>query len=297
MTALGTRPKLRPGAQVLSDRDVPEALGLCAQDPVASVLAASRLQPALQDGLARTSNELWGYVEDHQLVAICLVNANLIPVAPGVDQTTKTRALKAFAELALVRPRIYSSLVGPAHLVLDLWQYMAPLRLVARDTRPDQPSMVIDTVAKVAADPALRRSNLEEIGVVLPAAVAMFTEEVGYSPMFGSGAAYTARVRRLIEQGRSFVRVEADLDEPRVIFKAETPAVANGVAQIQGVWVTPDRRGTGLSEPGVAAVVALIQAEIAPVVSLYVNSYNERALATYRSVGFRQVDTWATIQL
>jgi len=67
------------------------------------------------------------------------------------------------------------------------------------------------------------------------------------------------------------------------------------VAQVQGVWVSPDRRGERLSESGMAAVVQIARGEVAPLVSLYVNSYNQRALAAYRAVGFRQVGTYATV--
>jgi predicted GNAT family acetyltransferase len=44
-----------------------------------------------------------------------------------------------------------------------------------------------------------------------------------------------------------------------------------------------------------AAVVKLVLADLAPVVSLYVNDFNEVALNSYRSVGFEQVDTFATV--
>jgi predicted GNAT family acetyltransferase len=61
------------------------------------------------------------------------------------------------------------------------------------------------------------------------------------------------------------------------------------------VWVAPDRRGERLSEAGMAAVVQIARGEVAPLVSLYVNSYNLRAIAAYRAVGFRQVGTYATV--
>jgi len=59
--------------------------------------------------------------------------------------------------------------------------------------------------------------------------------------------------------------------------------------------VAPERRGAGLSVTGMAAVVDLALAEIAPVVSLYVNDYNTRAVAAYRHVGFRQIDTLMSV--
>jgi len=61
------------------------------------------------------------------------------------------------------------------------------------------------------------------------------------------------------------------------------------------VWVPPELRGQGLSVPGMAAVVALARADVAPMVSLYVNHYNEAARATYRHVGFRDHGTFMSV--
>jgi predicted GNAT family acetyltransferase len=80
-----------------------------------------------------------------------------------------------------------------------------------------------------------------------------------------------------------------------VVFKAEVGAVGDGVCQVQGVWVDPRFRGRGLSRGGMAAVVDLARAHIAPTVSLYVNDYNTAARKAYRSVGFREQGSFATV--
>jgi predicted GNAT family acetyltransferase len=80
-----------------------------------------------------------------------------------------------------------------------------------------------------------------------------------------------------------------------VLFKAELGSVTPWAVQVQGVWVNPRRRGEGLAAPGMASVVELVRAQIAPVVSLYVNGFNTRAIRTYERVGFRQVGTFATV--
>ena len=278
------------GAHVLGERQVATVLDLCAADPVGTVLAAVRLEDAALSGLRAAGGEVWGYSEDGQIVAACWVGANLVPVFPRLDKDVRTRALDALAELGAKRGRRCSSIVGARKDVLDLWSRLRSTWPSAREVRDDQPSMVIDGPPQMPADPAVRRSRPDEIDAVLPACVAMFTEEVGYSPL-GSGGYYEARVRSLIGQGRSFVHIEGR----HVVFKAEVAAVALGVGQVQGVWVTPDRRGERLSETGMAAVVEATRAEIAPVVSLYANAYNVRALATYRAVGFQQVGTYATV--
>ncbi|OJV82908.1 MAG: GNAT family N-acetyltransferase [Cellulomonas sp. 73-92] len=278
------------GALVLGEMHVERVLQLCRADPVGTVLASVRLEHAIASGLRAAGGEIWGYSEDGEIVAACWVGANLVPIMPGLDAATRRRALDALADLGATRGRRCSSIVGPREDVLDLWERLRGAWPPARDVRDDQPSMVIDGPPLLDPDPSVRRSRPDELGAVLPACVAMFTEEVGYSPL-GSGGYYEARVRSLIGQGRSFVRVE----DGRVVFKAEVAAVALGVGQVQGVWVAPERRGQRLSEVGMAAVVQVARAEIAPVVSLYANAYNTRALASYRAVGFRQVGTYATV--
>jgi len=144
----------------------------------------------------------------------------------------------------------------------------------------------------VAPDPRVRRTRPDEIELVLPACVAMFTEEVGVSPVTADGGAtYRARVAELIRSGRAFARIE----DGRVVFKAEVGSATHAACQVQGVWVPPELRGRGLSAPGMAAVAVQAMADIAPVVSLYVNDYNHAARATYRKVGFTDRGTFMSV--
>jgi predicted GNAT family acetyltransferase len=280
--------RIGPGVgRVLGEDELPRALEVCGRDAVASVLATTRLEQASFVGLHRVSGQVWGYAGPAD-------GANLVPVTP--DSEHRSAALDAFAGFGRAQGRRCSSVVGDAAAVLPLWERLAPAWGPVREVRENQPSMVIDHDPAVAPDPGVRYSVPDEYDLVLPACVRMFTEEVGYSPIGGTGGAYEARVRSLVREGRSFVRVEPDdAGQPQVVFKAELGAVAGGVAQVQGVWVDPVRRGERLSEGGMAAVVAHTRHDVAPVVSLYANHYNERALAAYRAVGFRQVGTYATV--
>ena len=80
----------------------------------------------------------------------------------------------------------------------------------------------------------------------------MYTEEVGVSPEAGgTGDLYRARVTQLMSRGWSFARFEGG----KLIFKAEVACATADAAQIQGVWVPPERRGEGLAVAGMAAVV------------------------------------------
>ena len=273
------------GCRVLDGRDLDEVRALLGRDPVADVFVASRIEHA---GLSESQlgAQVWGYGEPGRLEALCYSGANLVPVNAG------PAAVRAFAERARRQGRRCSSIVGHASAVLPLWRLLEPHWGRAREVRAAQPLMALDTPPEVAPDPAVRCVRPDELDVLLPACVAMFTEEIGISPALGDGGAlYRSRVRELIAQGRAFARIE----KGAVLFKAEVGAATDQVCQVQGVWVHPSLRGRGLSVAGTAAVVALAQRDIAPVVSLYVNDFNQAALRAYSRVGFRQVGTFTSV--
>ncbi len=154
--------------------------------------------------------------------------------------------------------------------------------------------MVTDRMpGTVAPDPCLRRVRKDELETIMPACVAMFTEEVGVSPLAGDGGLlYQARVAELVGAGRSFARFD---DEGKVVFKAEIGAATDRACQIQGVWVAPEHRGKGVAAPGMAAVLRYALADVAPVVSLYVNDFNLPARRTYERVGFQEVGAFMSV--
>lgn len=265
--------------RVLGERDYAEACALLDRDPVGNVFVASRLRAA---GLepARLGAEVWGYIEDNSLTALCYAGANLIPVNASPE------AIRHFANRARWQGRRCSSIVGPIPAVTDLWRRLQPYWGPARVIRARQPVMATSREPEVPADPLVRRVRPEELDILLPASIAMFTEEVGVSPDNGDGGMlYRARVEELVRMGRAFARIEDD----RVVFKAEIGAVTPQACQVQGVWVHPELRGQGHAVAGMAAVVRYALAEIAPVVTLYVNDFNTPARAVYRKVGFAEI--------
>ena len=218
--------------------------------------------------------------------SLCYSGANLVPVAATPD------AVAAFADRALRQGRRCSSVVGPADEVQALWALLRPRWGPARDVRPVQPVMVIDGPPLVAPDPLVRRVRMEELDILWPACVAMFTEEVGVSPTIGDGgASYRARLQQLIRGGRAFARIE----DGKVIFKAEIGAATPQACQVQGVWVRPEYRGQGIAAPGMAAVVVESAQSIAPLVSLYVNDFNTPARAAYRRAGFTDTGRFMSV--
>ncbi|MFF3750731.1 GNAT family N-acetyltransferase [Streptomyces sp. NPDC002018] len=272
--------------RVLEPGELGAALAILESEPVANAFVTSRVQAAGLDPW-RLGGEMWGWYADGRLRSLCYSGANLVPICAGPE------AVRAFADRARRTGRRCSSIVGPAEATAQLWRLLEPSWGPAREVRAHQPLMVTEEIpAVVAPDPFVRRIRKDELEVIMPACVAMFTEEVGVSPLAGDGGLlYQARVAELVGAGRSFARI----DDGRVIFKAEIGAATNQACQIQGVWVDPDYRGRGLSESGMAAVVRYALADVAPVVSLYVNDYNAPARAAYRRVGFREVGAFMSV--
>lgn len=273
--------------RVLESSDLDAALAVLDREPVANAFVASRVQVAGLDPW-RLGGEMWGWYEDGMLQSLCYAGANLVPIG------ATPRAVRGFADRARRAGRRCSSIVGPAEPTAQLWRLLEPSWGPAREVRAHQPLMVTDRPpSDIAPDPYVRRIRKDEMETIMPACVAMFTEEVGVSPLAGDGGLlYQARVAELVGSGRSFARLDQN---GKVVFKAEIGAATAQACQIQGVWVAPEYRGQGLAAPGMAAVMRYALTDVAPVVSLYVNDFNTAARATYRRVGFQEVGAFMSV--
>lgn len=252
-------------------------------DPFANAVLAARL-----DAMTVTSQprDLLGVGASGELCAACYTGGTLLPV--GGDPPAWT----ALAEHLTGSPRACSSIVGAADAVAVLWPALAPSWGSARGIRACQPLLAVERPAALAPDPDVRPARRDELDRYLPAAAAMFDEELGLAPLRGPNArAYRTRIAELIAAGHAFVRTDA---RGEVVFKAELAAISQHTSQVQGVWVRPDCRGRGI---GTAAMAAVIEHALrfAPSVSLYVNDYNLTARRLYARLGMRQVGTLATV--
>ena len=174
----------------------------------------------------------------------------------------------------------------PAHLP-------APLKPVPIKPEPLKPGQSPAGAVQLSGEPAgyARLATSADLGELLPAAAAMFTEEVGFDPIARYGDGYAARLCTLIAGQRSAIVTDVN---GRVIFKADAGIVNLDAAQVQGVWLHPDYRGYGLAKPFFVAAAQVLQRRY-PHLSLYVNDYNARALAMYRGTGWEQIGQFSTI--
>jgi predicted GNAT family acetyltransferase len=262
------------------------------RDSIVNCFLYSRLAPlfdqAFRFGQSMKSvvgGDVWVHEEDGEIASLCYVGANLVP------SPSEPRAIEAFAKRARRVGRYSSSIVGPKECVLNFWEQMSDAWGPARGIREHQPLLSIDQIPLVACDSRVRRVEPIEIAELLPASVAMFTEELGISPIGTDGiAVYRAKLAEQIASGFVFALFE----NGEVIFKCELGATSPSVCQIQGVWTKPDRRGAGIGTAGLARVVEFAL-ELAPTVCLYVNDFNIAARRSYEKIGFREVGAFASV--
>lgn len=255
-------------------------------NPVRHTYVASRLEQHGLAGITRRTLEIIGAFDGEQLESAMLFGANLVPIE------TSQESQRLFADVLARQGRRCSSIVGPANEVLQFWAMLEPHWGVARAIRKNQPVMMTQNRSELIVDDRVNYSTLMDLDILFPACVEMFTHEVGLSPLAkGGGMSYRNRVSELISNRRSFVRIDGD----QITFKAEVGCVGAQVAQLQGVWVNPELRGQGIGRHSLASVVKYVLQDIAPTVSLYVNDFNRNAIAMYEKVGFKQVDSFATV--
>jgi len=230
--------------------------------------------------------DVLGVGEPGAPTAACYAGGALLPVAG--DAATWT----VLAGYLGTRRRACSSIIGAADAIAVLWPALSSNWGAARRVYPRQPLLALDRPAMVPPDPLVRPARIDELDRYLPAAVAMFADELGIDPLSGpTGKGYRAQLAALVRARRVLVRTDAYGD---VVFKAELAVVSRHTCQVQGVWVCPDRRGQGIGTAAMAAVVAH-GLRLAPSVSLYVNDFNLPARRLYDRLGMRQVGILSTV--
>lgn len=271
--------------RVLGRQDLPAVRQVLDRDPVTYVFVDHRVRVTNLDP-NRLGGQMWGYDEGGRLTSVCHAGANLIPVQANAA------AIEAFAAHALREGRTCSAILGPHDAVCGLWRLLEPSWGPARAMRLRQPFLTLSSPPLVESSSYVRRVRADELDVLYPACVAMFTEELGISPEASGGEGmYRARIAQLIAKGQAFAHIE----DGQVLFKAEVAALTPCAGQVQGVWINPSVRGHGLAAPSMAAVAEIVMRDLAPVVSLYVNHHNEPARRAYARVGFAEHGRFATI--
>jgi uncharacterized protein len=278
--------------EVLDDSHRSELTHLVDADPVVNAVISARLRAYATLDARVFGGPLVGAWSSEPSTTVALRGAvfrggNILPIGGTQSEW------RALADAVAREPRRCSSIVGRAEAVRGFWAVLRDVWGPARAIRARQPLLSVDRTHRLTAgDPRVRVIRPDELDVYLPAAVDMFTAELGVSPLnAGVGVGdYRRRVLGLIRERRAMGVIE----DGSVVFKADLGTVSPHTCQVQGVWVRPDLRGRGV---GTAALASVLRHALtfAPTVSLYVNDYNVAALRMYERLGMRHTADLSTI--
>ncbi len=262
---------MHDGVVKLVEPRLAQILEFCAEEPVERVF----LEDVARRGLGRFT----ATATDGRLTALCHAGANVVPSGAGCG---------VFADavgLPLAR-----MLIGEEAAVSDLWSAGAHhVRAAVREDRPGQPVYVLDE-APAPGETGVRAATTGDLERLVPACAAAHREELGIDPLRRDSEGFRWRTRAQIEEGRSWVWLEAG----RILFKAEASAWTPAAVQLQQVWVDPDVRGRGHAQRGLRDLCRLLLSQV-PQVCLFVRAENAAAIRVYEAIGMRRTISYRSI--
>jgi uncharacterized protein len=205
---------------------------------------------------------------------------------------TRTReALHEFALTAQLHDRLHL-IMAEKEKVEEFWKHYAdngqPMRLACRE-------LLFKTDTKVEMQgkvEGLRLATLDDLPLVAPVHAAMAEAESGINPLEVDRDGFLQRCSRRISRKRVWVLVE----DNRLIFKADVQAETSEVIYLEGIYVNPLERGSGLGRRCLTQLNRTLL-DRTQTVCVLVNEENEKAHAFYRMCGFKRTSTYDTIFL
>jgi hypothetical protein len=199
-------------------------------------------------------------------------------------------AVEAFAGVA-ANHRGERMMVGTRATIERFWPLVAAHHAPPRIVRERQYVMALDAQALRPIERTVvgRRARIDEWTAVADNSAAMIGQELEYDPM-RSSPEFTSNVRAMIDRGLWWVGESLG----RLCFFCNIGPWSTQTAQLQGIWTPPELRGKGLATASLAAICERLLTMV-PTLSLYVNDFNEPAIALYERVGFTKVGEFQTL--
>jgi uncharacterized protein len=201
-------------------------------------------------------------------------------------------AAPEFAEFSKsVRRNGQRMIVGPQATVTSFWPLIAGGQKPPRLVRERQFVMRLDRehLRRSSVPVRVRTARASEASLVAENSAQMILGELGYDPRT-TRAEFNAGIREMIARERWWVG-ESD---GHICFYCNVGAWDRHTAQLQGVWSPPAARGRGLATASLAAICDRLL-DFSPSLSLFVNDFNEAAIALYRRVGFEYVADYKSL--
>ena len=205
----------------------------------------------------------------------------LIGHATLLDARTR-RAFAEFALVAQVSTRTHM-IMGEADVVEQFWNHYADAGQQMRRAGREFLFELRKPVETESEIEGLRLATPEDLDLVAPVHAGLAAAASGINPLDVDPEGFRARCLRRIEQGRVWVIIG---DDGRLLFKADVQAHTPEVIYLEGVYVSPAERGTGLGR----ACLKQLSRELllrTRAICLLANEENQRAHFFYRICGFK----------
>jgi uncharacterized protein len=254
----------------LVDPRLDQILDFCAEEPIERVF--------LEDIARRRLGRFSATAEDGRLTALCHVGANVVPTGIGCG---------AFAGLAAAAGA--RMVIGEERAVGELWEVARGEMPPPRDDRPGQPVYVLDEAPELGGT-GLRRAEVRDFDLLLPACAAAHQEEIGIDPLRRDPEGFRWRTRAQIDEGRSWLWEEDGV----ILFKAEASAWTPRAVQLQQVWVDPVARNQCHAKRGLRDLCGFLLQRV-PSVCLFVRPENAPAIRVYDGIGMRRTISYRSL--
>ena len=267
--------------RMLSDDDVKGALEFLQRDPLINVYLIARLIE--ERSAAATQIIVVRY--NGAIVLVASLATNIVLAGdPSISREITDTAITLIADRILTRMLPVRAIISPAPLVETLWLQLRSKLDPPTVVRLNQPIYAIRRRFDYPDLSEARYATMRDLDQLVPACAAMHKEEVGIDPMERDAAGYRERIRELVEKRRSVLRAV----NGRIATKCEFSAVTQDAVQLMGVWTDPRHRRRGLSRALLREVCGHLFRR-GKVVTLFVNDFNQPAIALYESLGFHRI--------
>jgi predicted GNAT family acetyltransferase len=222
---------------------------------------------------------------NRDIVLVASLATNIVLAADfALPADITETAVAVIAERIVTRMLPVRAIISPASLVEMLWNRLRTRLDPPTVVRMNQPVYALRGRLDFPDLHEARYSTPADLEALIPACAAMHREEVGIDPMERDAAGYRERVRELVDQKRSVIRVANNL----IAAKCEYSAVTSDAVQLMGVWTNPRCRRQGHARALLREVCGHI-ARRGKTVTLFVNDFNLPAIGLYESMGFQRI--------
>lgn len=269
----------------LTESETNEVLAFLSERPVHTICMSGMIR---DNGLVNEHNRGVFYGcrnSEGRLEGVALIgHATLI-------ETRTSGAIRELALIAQIHNRLHM-IMAEQEKVEEFWNHYADdgqsMRLACRELLFElKTSLEIRNEVK-----GLRLATLDDLDLIAPVHAAMAEAESGVNPLEKDREGFLQRCARRINKNRVWVLVE----DGRLIFKADVQAESSEIIYLEGVYVNPLFRGTGLARRCFTQLCKMLLTKTRSICVL-ANEENEKAHTFYRMCGFKRISFYDTIFL